>query len=220
VIVTRRTIAAPAELDHLVVGAATLAAGVAFVEQLTGIPPVPGGKHATMGTHNALMRLGERAYLEIIAIDPEGAKPAHPRWFDLDSVALKGELAERPRLIAWAARTREIERASKACPIALGTIRSLERGDYRWRLTVPDDGHRPAKGVVPALIQWDVPAHPAERLPASGISLVQFGATHSDPAPVRAALTALGLEQTLPVSYDRETRLLAMLRTPRGTIAL
>jgi len=220
VIVTRRANAAPAELDHLVVGAATLTAGIAFVEQLTGVPPVPGGKHATMGTHNALVRLGERAYIEIIAIDPEAAKPAHPRWFDLDDVALKGELAERPRLITWAARTNDIERASAACPMALGTIRPLERGDFRWRLTVPDDGRRPGKGVVPALIQWDVPAHPADRLPSSGLSLVQFGATHSDPAPVRAALAALGLEQALSVSYDRDTRLLAMLRTPRGTIAL
>jgi hypothetical protein len=220
VIVTRRTIAAPAELDHLVVGAATLAAGIAFVAELTGAAPVQGGKHVTMGTHNALLRLGERAYLEVIAIDPGAAKPAHPRWFDLDDVALHGELAEGPRLIAWVARTPDLERASAASPIALGTIRSFERGDYRWRLTVPDDGRRPAKGIVPELIQWDVPVHPAERLPASGISLAQFGATHSDPAPVRAALTTLGLERTLSVAYDRETRLLAMLRTPRGIIAL
>jgi hypothetical protein len=220
VIVTRRALAAPAELDHLVVGAATLAAGVAFVEQLTGSPPVPGGKHVTMGTHNALVRLGERVYLEIIAIDPDGAKPAHPRWFDLDDVALNGELAEGPRLIAWVARTTDVERSSAACPMPLGAIRSFERGDYRWRLTVPDDGRRPAKGIVPALIQWDVRAHPAERLPPSGVSLVQFGATHSDPAPVRAALSTLGLDQTLSVSYDRETRLVAMLRTARGVIAL
>jgi hypothetical protein len=123
-------------------------------------------------------------------------------------------------LITWVARTNDIERASAACPMPLGAIRPFERGDYRWRLTVPEDGRRPGKGVLPALIQWDVPAHPAERLPPSGLSLVQFGATHSDPAPVRAALAALGLEHALSVSYDRETRLLAMLRTPRGTIAL
>ena len=39
--------------------------------QRTGVAPQPGGKHVAMGTHNALLRLGERVYLEIIAIDPE-----------------------------------------------------------------------------------------------------------------------------------------------------
>ena len=219
-IVTRRTIAAPAEPDHLVVGAASLAAGIAFVQGLTGVAPAQGGRHVTMGTHNALLRLGPRVYLEVIAIDPDGAKPAHPRWFDLDDVALRGELAEQPRLIAWVARTTDIERASAASPIALGAIRSFERGDYRWRLTVPDNGRRPAKGIVPALIHWDVPAHPADRLPASNIAIVELAASHPDPAPVRAALTALGVADRLKVSYDREARLVAMLRTPRGTITL
>ena len=219
-IVTRRTSAASAELDHLIVGAATLTAGIAFVERLTGVAPVPGGKHVTMGTHNALLRLNHRAYLEVIAIDPEGTKPPHPRWFDLDDVALQGELAERPRLIAWAARTPDIDRASAACGMALGTIRSFERGDYRWRLTVPNDGRRPARGVVPALIQWDVSAHPTDRLPPSNVAIAEIAASLPDPAPARAALAALGLSDRIRVSYDRDARLAAMLRTPRGAVTL
>jgi len=220
VIVTRRTSAASAELDHLIVGAATLTAGIAFVERLTGVAPVPGGKHVTMGTHNALLRLNDRAYLEVIAVDPDGTKPPHPRWFDLDDVALQGELAERPQLIAWAARTSDIDRAISACDMALGTIRSFERGGYRWRLTVPDDGRRPAKGVVPALIQWDVPAHPTDQLPSSNVVIVDLAASLPDPAPARTALTALGLSDRMRVSYDREARLVAMLRTPRGAATL
>ena len=43
-----------------------------YVADLTGATPRPGGKHAGMGTHNALVKLGERLYLEIIAIDPDG----------------------------------------------------------------------------------------------------------------------------------------------------
>ena len=219
-IVTRRTSAPPAELDHLVVAAANLAAGIAFVAELTGVTPQPGGKHVAMGTHNALMRLGERAYLEVIAIDPDGATPPRPRWFDLDDVALRGEIGERPRLIQWVARTPDIERSAAACPIALGTIHPMARGDYRWRMTIPDDGRRPARGIVPTLIQWDVPAHPAERLPPSNVSIVELAASHPDPGPVRAALAALGLAAALRASYDREARLCAMLRTPRGMVTL
>jgi hypothetical protein len=65
-----------------------------------------------------------------------------------------------------------------------------------------------------------VPFHPADKLPASNVSLAQLGATCAEPAPVREALAALGLSAALPVSYDRETRLAAMLRTPQGTFAL
>jgi hypothetical protein len=173
-----------------------------------------------MGTHNALLRLGERVYLEIIAIDPEGAKPARRRWFDLDDIALQAELSERPRLIHWVARTTDIDAASAACPWPLGPVHALARGDYRWRITIPDDGTRPAKGVVPTLIQWDVAAHPADRLAASNVSLAGIAASHPDSERVRVALAALGLTGAIAVSYDREIRLVAMLRTPRGMVTL
>ncbi len=206
--------------DHLVVAATTLADGIEYLAGLTGVAPVPGGRHLAMGTHNALLRLGERFFLEIIAIDPEGVSPPRPRWFGLDDIALQAELTERPRLIHWVARTDAIERATAACPIALGPVHPMSRGDFRWRITIPDDGALPGKGVVPTLIQWDVPDHPADKLPDSNVSLRAFAATHSDPAPVRTALAQLGLEGAVRVSYDRETRLAAMLRTPRGIVTL
>ena len=206
--------------DHLVVAATTLADGIEYVADITGVAPQPGGRHVAMGTHNALLRLGERFYLEIIAIDPDGTKPPRRRWFGLDDIALQAELMLRPRLIHWVARTDAIERAAAACPIALGPIHPMARGDFRWRITIPDDGALPGRGVVPTLIQWDVPAHPADRLPHSSVSLDAFAATHSDPAPVRAALAKLDLEGAVRVSYDRETRLAAMLRTPRGVVTL
>ena len=216
----RRATAPPAELDHLVLAATTLADGIEFVAEVTGATPQPGGRHVAMGTHNALLRLGERVYLEIIAIDPDGAKPPRPRWFDLDDIALQSELTERPQLVHWVARTPDIERSAAASPVPLGAITLMERGDYRWRITIPDDGKRPGKGVVPTLIQWDVQTHPADRLPASNVAIAQLAGAHSDPAPARAALAALGLAAVVQVTYDRNTRLAAMLRTPRGLVIL
>jgi hypothetical protein len=216
----RRTNPPPAHLDHLIVAATTLADGIEFIAEVTGVVPQPGGKHVAMGTHNALLRLGDRVYLEIIAIDPDGEKPPRPRWFDLDDITLRSELTERPQLISWVARSADIERAVAACAIPLGTVTPMERGDYRWRMTIPDDGKRPAKGIVPMLIQWDVPMHPADRLPPSKVSIAQVAATHSNPAYVRSALAALGLADSVRVTYDRETRLAAMLQTPRGIVTL
>ena len=210
----------PAALDHLVVAATTLADGIDYIAEITGVAPQPGGKHVAMGTHNALVRLAERVFLEIIAIDPVGTQPARPRWFDLDNIAVQAELTERPRLIHWVARTNDIERAVSHCPIPLGEVHPMARGDYRWRITIPDDGTLPGKGVVPTLIQWDVPQHPADSLPSSNVSIAGLAAAHPDPAAIRAALTALGLEGVLPTTYDRDARLAVMLRTPRGIVTL
>ena len=129
--------------DHLVLAATTLAQGIDWIADLTGVAARPGGKHVAMGTHNALLRLGERLYLEIIAIDPEGAKPARPRWFDLDNGDLRADLLEHPRLIHWVARTADIERAVAQAGYDTGPTLPFERGPYRWRITVPDDGSRP-----------------------------------------------------------------------------
>lgn len=206
--------------DHLVVAAASLADGIEYLGELTGVAAQPGGKHVAMGTHNALMRLSERTFLEIIAIDPEGTKPPRPRWFDLDNIALQAELTERPQLIHWVARTTAIDRAAAACPVRLGNVHPMSRGSYRWRITIPDDGSLPGKGIVPTLIEWDVPQHPAEALPTTHVSLVSLAATHPEPASIRAALASLGQENVVAVTYDRESRLAAMLRTPRGIVTL
>jgi len=82
------------------------------------------------------------------------------------------------------------------------------------------DGKLPARGLVPTLIQWDVPSHPAPLLPVSNVSLGDLASSHPEPALIREALTALGLDGRLAVTYDRDTRLAAMLRTPRGIVTL
>ena len=81
-----------------------------------------------MGTHNSLLKLGERCYLELIAIDPEAAAPARPRWFDLDRPAMRALLAQQPRLIHWVARTDDIEAARRASPIDPGPVHAMSRG--------------------------------------------------------------------------------------------
>ena len=98
------------EPDHLVVAGATLAQAIEYVADLTGVAPRPGGRHVAMGTHNAVVRLGTRVYLELIATDPGLPRPPRPRWFDLDDPALQAELGDRPRVIHWVARTADLER--------------------------------------------------------------------------------------------------------------
>ena len=208
------------ELDHLIVAAQSLAAGCEFVEERLGVRPQGGGKHVAMGTHNTLLALGAGSYLEVIAIDPEGKTPARHRWFDLDEPRMRASLAEGPRLIHWAARTDDIDAARARAKIDPGPVHPMQRGDLHWRITIPDDGQLPGGGLLPTLIQWPDGVHPTKRLPDRGLRVVAFAGEHPEPAPIRAALAALGLSEVLKVTYGRYPRLAAMIRTPRGVVTL
>jgi hypothetical protein len=219
-VTVRRTTPSAVEPDHLVVAAASLAAGVEWMEERLGVRARPGGRHAAMGTHNALVSLGRRLYLEVIAIDPEGAAPSRSRWFDLDAPLMRERLAAGPALVHWVARTPAIDADAARCA-ELGAPVPMERGEFSWRITVPADGRRPGAGLVPTLIEWADPArHPAGALPESGVRLAALAGEHPDPAPIRAALAALGLQDALKVTYGRTPRLAAMLATPRGPVTL
>lgn len=216
------------ELDHVVVACTDLAAGVEWTESRLGVALQPGGQHTAMGTHNALLRLGERAYLEVIAIDPEGVPPARPRWFSLDDPAMQARLAQGPALITWVVRCDSLAAVCARVP-DLGDILAMSRGELRWRISVPDDGVLPWSGVLPAAIQWgdgddaEPPTHPAERLPDAGCELQSLDLTH--PAAVLGNGGLLGMFRELRIVGPVNLRsgpvgLTATIRTPTGIVTL
>ncbi len=207
---------AACEFDHLIVGAHTLEQGAAFVEDLLGVAPQAGGRHLVMGTHNRVLRLGVRAYLEIIAIDPAGEAPSRPRWFGLDDEKLRARLREGPRLLTWAARTTNIDAALEHAQKTPGVIHPMSRGDYTWRITIPDDGALIGGGLMPALIQWDCAAHPADKLEDRGCEFLKISGHHPAAAEIAATLAALGLAQTVTLAPAGEARMSATIRGPRG----
>jgi Glyoxalase-like domain len=200
------------KLDHLVVAAHDLETGTAWLEGKLGVALQPGGQHALMGTHNRLLRLGA-AYLEIIAVDPNAPAPNRPRWFNLDALQ---ENLPGPRLIHWVV-SGDIENAVHRSLEELGEISEAARGDLKWRITIPADGHLPGDGLVPTVIQWDGP-HPVTRLPDSGCALVSFNGTHPEPERIRAALKALGVE--MRVAEGTSPSLCAVISCPNGLVTL
>lgn len=209
-----------AALDHLVVAAATLEEGEDYVESRLGARPLRGGKHVAMGTHNSLLKLGEKTYLEVIAIDPAGVAPGRPRWFGLDTAALRAAVQGAPRLIHWVARTEDIFAARRACPVDCGEVLAMARGAFEWRITIPADGQLPGGGVLPTLIQWGDERHPTDAMPDAGIRLVALAGAHPEPDAIRSALAALSLADTLKVTFAVTPRVAAMLRTARGPVVL
>ncbi|MDQ2964167.1 MAG: VOC family protein [Pseudomonadota bacterium] len=208
-----------AVLDHLVVAAATLEQGEDYFETRLGVRPLRGGKHVAMGTHNSLLKLGEKTYLEVIAIDPTGVAPGRARWFGLDTTALRTEVQKAPRLIHWVARTDDIFAARRACPVDCGEVHAMARGAFEWWITIPADGHLPGDGLLPTLIQWADERHPADAMPDADLRLLALAGAHPDPAAIRSALAALSLEDTLKVTFAVTPRLATMLQTTRGPVA-
>jgi hypothetical protein len=206
------------ELDHLVVACRDLAQGAAWLHQRLGVEPQPGGKHATMGTHNALLKLGPRVYLELIAIDPAAPARARPRWFDLDQASVQERARAEPFLLTWVARANHLVEAVTRVP-ALGDIHALSRGAFAWQIAIPDDGALQFGGVLPMVLQWQGEAHPAESLEDRGCALRELRLQH----PAATSITPLfrELRVTGPVELRAGPKALsARIVTARGEIEI
>lgn len=194
-----------------------------WLERYLGVTLGEIGLHTRMGTHNRLLSLGASAYLELIAVLPDAPAPDLPRWFGLDTADVRERIAQRPRLLGWVARTEQIQTLSEQTGGLLGGVHAMARGDFHWRITIPEDGYPPEGGLLPSLIQWDVPFHPCQRLPDQNCRLTWMEAAHPQPRKVNALLDQLGLGQQLTLTssppYSGMT-LCAHLHTPNGARTL
>lgn len=95
---------APALLDHILLGFRDLDEGISFVEENAGVRAAIGGVHPGRGTRNALLSLGERRYLEIIAPDPH--QSGAPDTLGLYQLT-------QPRLVGWAAHPGDLDAFAK-----------------------------------------------------------------------------------------------------------
>lgn len=207
-------------LDHLVVAAASLEEGVAWVEERLGVPPAGRGRHARMGTHNALWSLGP-FYLEVIAVDPEGDRPDRPRWFGFDDPDVQAMLAKGPRLLSWAVATEDADTLAELgqrAPSPHDPPVDYARDDLHWKVALQREAPLPAGGGWPLAICW-TEGHPTKRLPDQGLALERL--TVYGPGAAMAE-RALGRVEgpVLFVPSDWETRLEAEVATPSGVALL
>jgi hypothetical protein len=208
-------------IDHLVAAARTLEEGASWLESRLGVPMSPGGKHDTMGTHNRLLSLGPGRYIEVMAIDPEGRKPARPRWFALDTTAMQLRLARSPALIHWAGRTDDIAHSIEATAAGHCEVMPFARGAFRWRMGIPPSGSLAQDGTAPTMIQWDAGGHPSEILPDAGCRLESLVLHHPEAIATLHLLRQAGLDPAEPVEASASGRgLVAYIRSPRGIVAV
>jgi hypothetical protein len=207
----RRT--AAAAFDHLLLGASDLDAGIRWVEERTGARARFGGVHPGAGTRNALLSLGTRHYLEIIAPDP--AQPNAP-----DDRGLK-QLAS-PRIIQWAVGTDDIAAVHAATEAAgIKTFGpqpgSRQRPDgklLRWQVL----GIEQTTPLVPFFIQWARGSvHPSSDAPKLGaVKALRFETPQAD--ELRRILRGVGIEAEIRQSST--PRIVLTVDTPKGTLDL
>ena len=218
-----------AAIDHLVYGVPELTVGMARIAALLGAVPAPGGSHEGRGSRNALLSLGDDAYLEIIAPDPAQPRPERPRPFGLDSLteprlvtfAVHAQRTGGPAAAAAPERRLERWRARAAAhgydpgPVAAGSRRRTDGSLLLWHLC--QHHVLPFGGAVPFLIDWGAADSPATSLPPA-CRLLGLEVCSPQPDPVRSALRALGV--AVQVRHGDRPALSATLATPRGTVEL
>lgn len=198
-------------IDHLIYAAPDLETAVAELEQRFGVRAGGGGSHPGRGTHNTVLALGARTYLEVIAPDPGQPEPAAPRPYGVDAVTRGG-------LVGWALACEDLDTAliaSRATGFDPGDVTEGERLTptgtvLRWRLP----RNALAAGPIPFLISWGETPHPATSAP-SGLTLESLRLEHPDPAVLQGPLDALDAD--VEVHRAPDVALVARLHGPHGS---
>jgi hypothetical protein len=205
----------PRSFDHVQLACNDLDKGIAFVESRTGVKAAFGGVHPGRGSRNALLNLGERRYLEILAPDPAQDRSADVRGL---------YKIESPRLLEWAAHVDDLDpiiRAVEAAhietkPVFPGSRKRPDGKLLRWRALNLKDTRG---GVLPFFIEWSRDsAHPASDSPA-GCELTSFTAIDPEPESLRTTLRTLQLGD-VQVDVGPQRRLKAVIKGPKGTLEL
>ncbi|MEL7219887.1 MAG: VOC family protein [Bacteroidota bacterium] len=209
-------IANPRQIDHIVWAVPDLSAGIAYIEDITGEQPVYGGRHLQFGTHNALLRLGNRCYFEILAPDPENNEITTSRWMGID-------LINSGRITRWALSSSNLSKDVQHLITVNSKLGQVEEGQRLtaseqllcWQLSIPLS--EPVCEPTPFLIDWQNSVHPADNL-THNCTLVNFKVVHPNVAPINQVLNELG--SSVEVVSGQQPKLELTLSTPKGMITI
>jgi hypothetical protein len=180
--------------DHLVHAVPDLQAANDALTAALGLMPQYGGEHAAdFGTCNALLALGPRCYLEVLAPAAlAGAGATRPAFAQGVAALPEGDVisfamatSDLPAMQARALATGLGVRPSKA------NSRVTPQGHtLRWQGLYLD--HDLYRGLVPFFIDWLDSIHPSATAPAGAV-VQDFVVVHPQPEGLRAIYAALDI---------------------------
>jgi Glyoxalase-like domain len=204
----------PKTLDHIILGCTDLDGGIEFVFRHLGIRAIRGGVHPGAGTQNALLSLGERRYLEIMAPDP-----LQPDAADAGNL----RMLKRPALVGWAEHRDHLDEFAGMLHAAgvdyVGPVPgSRQRPDgsvLNWKsLPLKEDEH----GNLPFFIEWSASTvHPSLDSPKGcGIDSLQI----TTPNPTSLGALSKTLDLDVAIGQSKVPHLMAHLHGPAGSLTL
>jgi hypothetical protein len=204
-----------ADVDHVIVAIDSLERGIAELRQKTGVTPAFGGVHPGRGTQNALLSLGPRVYLELIAPNPaDSAGPtmvrnyAHLRTVTPGGWALHTGNADSLRAFA-------VARGLSASEVRAGSRRRDDGSMLSWKTVNPWGVNQ---WLLPFFIEWGAgSAHPSTTSPG-GCTLASIELHSVSADSLRAMLRAVSVE--VPVSPAEADRMSITLDCPTGRVRL
>lgn len=204
-------------LDHITVIAPTLPEGVAHVRDCLDLEVPFGTRHTYMGTHNHRLQLGNRVYLEIVALDPNGASPGRARWFGLDDQAkVRTDWDKGRRLRGWVASTDDIEAIVSRNRKLFGDAIPLPPEYAEFAFSIPEDGSLPMDGALPSLIDHRGNPTSMDDIPDLGANLRSLTLEHPDPASIQELYRALSMADAVKITDGHEIRYKATIETSTG----
>ena len=204
---------AGASIDHVILGASDLDSAMVDFERRTGVKPAFGGVHPGQGTRNAIVRVGEGAYLEILAPDPA------QKVSGTTAAELVGLRRMTP--VGWAVGTSDVARLRDR----------LRRAGFRPDRLSPGSRRRPNgqriswvtvdiagihRNIAPFFIQWRNPAQHPSRSAPGGCRLHQLAIATPQPAPLQRLIAELRLE--VHVARKAKSRIGLSLDCPKGRV--
>lgn len=202
------------DIDHIVWACQDLSAGIDDIEAITGVRAQAGGKHSELGTHNALIHMGNRSYLEIVAPDPD--QPGGPWSRSLQK--LPG-----PGVLHWVIARSHLEQYATGLDGLVGggnEVKHVSRqhptlGLLEWELLMIPKHEFGC--LVPFLIDWGDSTHPTEVL-EHRCTLNHVRITSPELADLMKVAAWLGIDASY--SDGHEAKLEFLIDTPIGEVTL
>jgi len=204
------------DIDHLVYAVPNLDKAIDSLEQALGVRPKIGGQHLGKGTRNALLHLGGRCYLELLAADHDNADVAQPRWMGIDAIT-------KATMTRWAISSHDLAADSlvlKRYNHSMGHIstgqRQLSNGELlKWQMIMPLA--LPTIEPVPFMIDWSSStSHPTDSLDQlCRLERFELQISNNEPA-IYTCLQELFPDCAL--TNGKQNKLVAVISGPKGTI--
>ena len=203
-------------LDHVVYVCRDLVKTKERFENLLGIQIEMGGKHKTKGTHNALFRLGEKSYFELLAPDPERDPEINLEWLGTNNTEIE-------RISRWCISPNDITEAlaflnlKSKWPYQIypGSRVTTSGSILKWKLAL--SSYEAEVDVFPFLIDWGKSIHPAQNMKQQ-CEVLNIELYHSCPEKIQSIVDNFGLGAR--ISKSVQARIAVTLKTPKGEITI